>query len=117
LYLVVLQNHTGQQAHIFQNQNLIPMQRLTVAGRLIITALVVAAFYFGFSKLGGQELLKKFKTTDSTQTASTTSSTLPAEEIVRAKQVVIVTMRLPQRPKPLLTIQHLYRLLVSSKVW
>lgn len=56
------------------------MQRLTVAGRLIITALVVAAFYFGFSKLGGQELLKKFKTTDSTQTASTTSSTLPAEE-------------------------------------
>ena len=56
------------------------MQRLTVAGRLIITALVVAAFYFGFSKLGGQELLKKLKTTDSTQTTSTTSSTLPAED-------------------------------------
>jgi hypothetical protein len=35
------------------------MQRLTVAGRLLITALIVAAIYFGFRYFGGNEALRK----------------------------------------------------------
>lgn len=35
------------------------MQRLTVAGRLLITALVLAAIFFGFRYFGGNEALRK----------------------------------------------------------
>ena len=35
------------------------MQKLTVAGRLIVTALIIGAIYFGFRMFGGQEALKK----------------------------------------------------------
>ena len=35
------------------------MQRLTVAGRLLITALVLGVIYFAFTMLGGKEALKK----------------------------------------------------------
>lgn len=35
------------------------MQRLTVAGRLLITALILAAIFFGFRYFGGNEALKK----------------------------------------------------------
>ena len=52
------------------------MQRLTVAGRLLITGLVLAAFYIGFKKFGRKEVLEKLKTTDSTE-APIASSTLP----------------------------------------
>ncbi|QJW89907.1 hypothetical protein HNV11_11225 [Spirosoma taeanense] len=35
------------------------MQRLTVAGRLLITALIVAAIFFGFQYFGGNKALRK----------------------------------------------------------
>ncbi|MFD2574147.1 hypothetical protein ACFSUS_26155 [Spirosoma soli] len=35
------------------------MQRLTVAGRLLITALILAAIFFGFRYFGGNEALRK----------------------------------------------------------
>ena len=38
------------------------MQRLTVAGRLLITALIIGAIYFGFKMLGGKEALETLKT-------------------------------------------------------
>lgn len=37
------------------------MQRLTTAGRLLITAIVLAALYFGFRALGGNEWLQKMR--------------------------------------------------------
>lgn len=56
------------------------MRRLTVAGRLLITALILAALYFGFKMLGGNALLQKIaparETTEQTDDAS--SSTLPS---------------------------------------
>lgn len=52
------------------------MQRLTVAGRLIITAIIIAAIYFGFRMFGGQEALKKLAPQTTTETAaSPTEST------------------------------------------
>ena len=39
------------------------MKRLTVAGRLIITALVLAALYFGFKYFGGQKALESMADT------------------------------------------------------
>lgn len=53
------------------------MQRLTVAGRLLITALVLGALYFGFKMFGGQEALKKLApetTTEAPVTASGSTS-------------------------------------------
>ena len=35
------------------------MQRLTVAGRLLITAAILAALWFGFKALGGQDWLRR----------------------------------------------------------
>ena len=49
------------------------MQRLTVAGRLIITALIIGAIYFGFRMFGGQEALKKLAPENKTETSATTS--------------------------------------------
>lgn len=49
------------------------MQRLTVAGRLIITALIVGAIYFGFTMFGGQEALKKLAPETQTETNTATS--------------------------------------------
>ncbi len=55
------------------------MQRLTTAGRLLITALILVAIYFGFKLIGGVDLLKKFSAKNNTeQTAA--SPTLPAGE-------------------------------------
>lgn len=59
------------------------MQKLTVAGRLIITALIIGAIYFGFKMFGGQEALKKLApqtetTTGTSGNASTTSETTTA---------------------------------------
>jgi hypothetical protein len=51
------------------------MQRLTVAGRLIITALIVGAIYFGFTMFGGQEALKKLAPETQTETNTATSGT------------------------------------------
>jgi hypothetical protein len=48
------------------------MQRLTVAGRLIITALIIGAIYFGFKMFGGQEALKKLAPETQTEIAATT---------------------------------------------
>ena len=49
------------------------MQRLTVAGRLIITAIIIAAIYFGFRMFGGQEALKKLAPETKTENAAATS--------------------------------------------
>ncbi len=49
------------------------MQKLTVAGRLIITALIIGAIYFGFRMFGGQEALKKLAPETQTETNTATS--------------------------------------------
>ncbi|GAB3919530.1 hypothetical protein [Larkinella terrae] len=50
------------------------MQRLTVAGRLIITALILAAIYFGLKYIGGVDLLKKFASKPTTEQSSDSPS-------------------------------------------
>ncbi|GAB3903750.1 hypothetical protein GCM10028803_32700 [Larkinella knui] len=62
------------------------MQRLTVAGRLLITALILAAIYFGFKYIGGVDLLKKIapkqtaeQTSDSPSMPSGSSEATPEE--------------------------------------
>ncbi|GAB3270116.1 hypothetical protein GCM10027347_40590 [Larkinella harenae] len=50
------------------------MQRLTVAGRLLITALILAAIYFGFKYIGGVDLLKKFSSKNNTEQTSDSPS-------------------------------------------
>ncbi len=49
------------------------MQRLTVAGRLLITALIIGAIYFGFKMLGGKEALETLKTATATETPASES--------------------------------------------
>jgi hypothetical protein len=49
------------------------MQRLTVAGRLLITALVLGAIYFAFTMFGGKEALKKLAPETKDEVAITTS--------------------------------------------
>jgi hypothetical protein len=49
------------------------MQRLTVAGRLLITALVLGAIYFAFTMFGGKDALKKLAPETKTEVSSQTS--------------------------------------------
>lgn len=49
------------------------MQRLTVAGRLLITALVLGAIYFAFTMFGGKDALKKLAPETKTEVANTSS--------------------------------------------
>ena len=53
------------------------MQRLTVAGRLLITALVLAAIFFGFRYFGGNEALRKLAPKDQKETEYSESQTMP----------------------------------------
>ena len=53
------------------------MQRLTVAGRLLITALILAAIFFGFRYFGGNEALRKLAPN---KTEEAESSTMPNAE-------------------------------------
>lgn len=53
------------------------MQRLTVAGRLLITALILAAIYFGIKYIGGVDLLKRLSNKSNTE-QTTESPTLPS---------------------------------------
>lgn len=46
------------------------MQRLTVAGRLLITALILAAIYFGFRYFGGNDALRKLAPKQSEESAT-----------------------------------------------
>jgi len=46
------------------------MQRLTLAGRLIITALIVAAVFFGFRYFGGNDALRKLAPEQNTESAT-----------------------------------------------
>jgi hypothetical protein len=48
------------------------MQRLTLAGRLLITALIVGGIYGAFKYLGGEKLLKQSATTEAATPAPTT---------------------------------------------
>ncbi len=54
------------------------MQRLTTAGRLMITVLVLALIYFGLKYVAGVDLLAKLKGGNKTEQTSTSSPTLPA---------------------------------------
>ena len=60
------------------------MQRLTVAGRLFITALVLGAIYFAFTMLGGKDALKKLapetKIETSTATSGADNASNPSEQ-------------------------------------
>ncbi|GHB80949.1 hypothetical protein [Persicitalea jodogahamensis] len=49
------------------------MKRLTVAGRLIVTALILAALYFGFKYFGGQKALESMADTARIESAEGTS--------------------------------------------
>lgn len=49
------------------------MQRLTVAGRLFITALVLGAIYFAFTMFGGKDALKKLAPETKIETNTATS--------------------------------------------
>ncbi len=49
------------------------MQRLTVAGRLLITALVLGAIYFAFTMFGGKDALKKLAPETTTEVSTATS--------------------------------------------
>ncbi|GAB3974538.1 hypothetical protein GCM10028806_30430 [Spirosoma terrae] len=46
------------------------MQRLTVAGRLLITALILAAIFFGFRYFGGNDALRKLAPKQSEESAT-----------------------------------------------
>ena len=50
------------------------MQRLTTAGRLLITAAILIAIYFGFKFIGGVDLLKKFQAKNNTEQSATSPS-------------------------------------------
>ncbi len=53
------------------------MQRLTTAGRLLITVLVIGLIYLGLKYVAGIDLIQKFR---GSKTEQTTSSTLPSNE-------------------------------------
>lgn len=53
------------------------MQRLTVAGRLLITAVILVGLYFGLKYIGGIDLLQKLKSSRQ-QTEQTDSPTMPS---------------------------------------
>ena len=54
------------------------MQRLTTAGRLLITVLVIGLVYLGLKYIAGIDLIQKFRA--GTKTEQTTSSNLPSNE-------------------------------------
>ena len=61
------------------------MQRLTVAGRLLITALVLAAAFFAFRYFGGNEALRKLAPNDKEYSES---ATMPRADNETAEAVV-----------------------------
>lgn len=61
------------------------MQRLTVAGRLLITALVLAAIFFAFRYFGGNEALRKLQPNDKEYSES---QTLPRADNETAQAAV-----------------------------
>ncbi|MEZ0539641.1 hypothetical protein [Fibrella arboris] len=56
------------------------MNRLTTAGRLLITALILGLIYFGLKYVAGIDLIQKFKAGNKTEQTDTTSPTLPPGE-------------------------------------
>ncbi|AQG79528.1 hypothetical protein [Spirosoma montaniterrae] len=56
------------------------MQRLTVAGRLLITALILAAIFFGFRYFGGSEALRKLAPGVDSPKQESESATMPRAE-------------------------------------
>ncbi|MBO0950791.1 hypothetical protein [Fibrella forsythiae] len=63
------------------------MQRLTTAGRLLITALILALIYFGLKYVAGIDLIQKFRAGNKTEQTDTTSPTLPpGQEATEAAQ-------------------------------
>lgn len=63
------------------------MQRLTTAGRLLITALILALIYFGLKYVAGVDLIHKFRAGNKTEQTDTTSPTLPpGQEATEAAQ-------------------------------
>jgi hypothetical protein len=64
------------------------MQRLTVAGRLLITALIVAAIYFGFRYFGGNDALRKIAPNKENTTEYTESQTMPRTDEEKAAETI-----------------------------
>jgi hypothetical protein len=64
------------------------MQRLTVAGRLLITALILAAIFFGFRYFGGNEALRKLSPKNEKETEYSESQTMPRADDETAEGVV-----------------------------
>lgn len=56
------------------------MQRLTTAGRLLITALILALIYFGLKYVAGVDLIAKLRGGTKTEQTTATSPTLPPGE-------------------------------------
>lgn len=54
------------------------MQRLTTAGRLLITLLILAALYFGVKYIGGVDLLKRLAPAQTEESAVEGSSSMPS---------------------------------------
>lgn len=64
------------------------MQRLTVAGRLLITALILAAIFFGFRYFGGNDALRKLAPKDGKETEYSESQTMPRADDETAEGAV-----------------------------
>ncbi|MCY7352532.1 MAG: hypothetical protein LH606_18055 [Cytophagaceae bacterium] len=62
------------------------MKNLTVAGRLIITALILAGLYFGFRALGGNEWLKKTFPKEAERAAESDSPSMPSASSSSAEE-------------------------------
>ena len=65
-FLLLITNNSSPITH---NSSL-PMQRLTVAGRLLITALILAGLFFAFRYFGGNEALRKLSPKQSEESAT-----------------------------------------------
>ncbi|GAB3513710.1 hypothetical protein GCM10027341_56060 [Spirosoma knui] len=64
------------------------MQRLTVAGRLLITALILAAIFFGFRYFGGNDALRKLAPKNDKETEYSESQTMPRADDETAEGAV-----------------------------
>ncbi|WP_234734330.1 acetate and sugar kinases/Hsc70/actin family protein [Tellurirhabdus bombi] len=62
------------------------MQRLTVAGRLLITLLILAGIYFGLRTFGGIDLLKSLQGKPNTEQADATATDTESPDLATAEE-------------------------------
>ena len=72
------------------------MKRLTVAGRLLITALVIAAIFVGYKYFGGQQALEKVAKEQKTEAGTTTA---PAGESAESTETTAGQDQTADTPK------------------